>query len=107
MKGFKAFKVFMAALCAAAVFVPAAFAGEYFPVIVAGELIGAFDNEGEWHGAPETVTVDGRMVVLSEPANDEDLMKRLLEDDELVPCETPLIGTGRRLAYWSADGRDG
>ena len=43
---FESVQVFMAARCAAVVFVPAALAGEYFPVIVAGELIGAFDNEG-------------------------------------------------------------
>ena len=106
MNCFKVFKAFMAALCAAAVFVPAAFAGEYFPVIVDGELIGAFDNEGEWHGAPETVTVGGRTVALSEPASDEGLMRRL-EDGERVPCETPLIGAGRRLSYWSPSGREG
>ena len=106
----KSFKAFMAAVCAAAVFAsaPAAFAEteKYFPVVIAGELIGAFGGGGEWHDAPESVTVGGKTAVLSEAGNDEGLMKRL-EEEEFVPCETPMIGTGRRLAYWSADGKEG
>ena len=55
MKGFKGFNRFTvfsraAAVLAAAfvlgVFAPAAFAGEYFPVFVAGVLVGGFDDDG-------------------------------------------------------------
>ena len=106
----KSFKALMAALCAAAVLAsgPAAFAEteKYFPVIIAGELIGAFGGGGEWHGAPESVTVSGKTAALSEVGNDAGLMKRL-EEEEFVLCETPMIGTGRRLAYWSANGKEG
>jgi hypothetical protein len=95
-----------AALVLAVVFVPAALADtdKYFPVIVAGELIGAFGEGGAWHDAPESVTVNGQEAVLSEAERDEALMKRFEEEDS-VPCETPMIGPGRRLAYWSVDGK--
>ena len=52
------------------------------------------------------MTVGRRTVSLSVPVNDENFMRRL-EDGEIVPWETPLIGTGRRLAYLSANGGEG
>ena len=115
MKGFKGFNRFTVFSRAAAVlaaafvlgaFAPAAFAGEYFPVFVAGVLVGGFDDDGEWIEAPDSVTVGGSEVLLYEVESDEALMKRL-EDEEFVPCETPLIAEGRRLAYWSPDGKEG
>jgi hypothetical protein len=79
---------------------------EYFPVLVDGQLVGAFDEGGKWRDAPESVTVGGREVALDDVEGDEALMKRF-EDEESVPCDTPLIAKGRRLAYWSPGGKEG
>ena len=65
MKRFKLQKkipALIAALCTFAFFAPAAFAAEYFPVVIAGKLIGAFSGSGEWHDAPESVAVGGTAV---------------------------------------------
>ena len=115
MKGFKGLKRFTLSFCAAFIlagafapraFAPAAFAGEYFPVLIGGVLVGGFDEGGEWREAPDSVTVGGSEVSLYEVEGDEALMKRF-EDEEFVLCETPLIVQGRRLAYWSPDGKEG
>jgi hypothetical protein len=79
------------------------------PVLCDGTFIGAFDENGAWHGSPGTVTVDGKTVKLAEIEEDKNLMKRLTGGDELktVPCETPLIKAGQKLACWGTDGKKG
>ena len=108
MRRFKTFTMLFSAafVLAAAVFAPAAFAGEYFPVLAAGVLIGGFDGGGKWLEAPESVTVGGKEVSLYEVEGDEALMKRF-EDEKFVLCKTPLIAAGRRLAYWSPSVKEG
>ena len=79
----------------------------YLPVLCVGALMGAYDENGDWQRAPDAVTVDGKLVKLSEVGENKALMEKLKDGEEGVSCETPMIGAGTKLAFFGPDGRLG
>ena len=79
----------------------------YLPVLCAGTLMGAYDKNGDWQQAPDEVTVDGKLVRLLEIEENSALMEKLQDAEEGVPCETPMIGAGTKLAFFGPEGRLG
>lgn len=86
------------------VLVNSAQAAEYRPVIGVGTFMGVF-ADGQWQDAPGQVTVAGKAVALTEIKKDKALFKKLKKADDGLPCETPLIKKGQKIAYYGTDGQ--
>jgi hypothetical protein len=78
---------------------------------------GRLGENGELYGPDGEVTVDGKVMKLSEIQQNENLMKLLKPSDadsEYAPdlsfsvsCETPLVKPEQKIVYWGADGEKG
>jgi len=84
-------------------------AADVRPVIAAGALIGAFEN-GQWREGPGEITVDGKIVDLSDAESDPEFLAKLKKANDSgdgLSCETPLLKKGQKLVYFSPAGKEG
>ena len=73
------------------------------PVHCVAGLMGAFDN-GEWRGGPGEVSVDGKIVDLSDVESDPDFFPKLKKANDSgngLPCDTTMLKKGRKLVYFT------